>query len=218
MCWSAAKPCRGALAQDLTALTGQPVRNMYGPTETTIWSSTTESRGGAGVVGIGAPIANTTLHVLDSAQHPAPLGAEGELYIGGDGVTRGYWNRAELTAERFIPNPFGPGRLYRTGDLVRRNPAGGIDFLGRVDNQVKLRGHRIELGEIEAALEAQPRHHRRRGHRARGHPRRCAAGGLLHRHTHGRIARGAGRAADRAYAAIAFRAHGQPAADPEQKD
>jgi len=146
----------GALAQDLTALTGQPVRNMYGPTETTIWSSTTESRGGAGVVGIGAPIANTTLHVLDSAQHPAPLGAEGELYIGGDGVTRGYWNRAELTAERFIPNPFGPGRLYRTGDLVRRNPAGGIDFLGRVDNQVKLRGHRIELGEIEAALEAQP--------------------------------------------------------------
>jgi natural product biosynthesis luciferase-like monooxygenase protein len=146
----------GALAQDLTGLTGQPLRNMYGPTETTIWSSTTQSRGGVGTVGIGAPIANTTLHVLDDAQRPVPLGTEGELYIGGDGVTRGYWNRADLTAERFIPNPFGEGRLYRTGDLVRRNPAGGIDFLGRVDNQVKLRGHRIELGEIEAALEAQP--------------------------------------------------------------
>ncbi|MCL1627848.1 LLM class flavin-dependent oxidoreductase [Roseibaca sp. V10] len=146
----------GALAQDLSGLTGQPLRNMYGPTETTIWSSTAQSRGGSGTVGIGAPIANTTLHVLDDAQRPVALGIEGELYIGGDGVTRGYWNRAELTAERFIENPYGPGRLYRTGDLVRRNPAGGIDFLGRVDNQVKLRGHRIELGEIEAALEAQP--------------------------------------------------------------
>ncbi|NBB96599.1 MAG: LLM class flavin-dependent oxidoreductase, partial [Alphaproteobacteria bacterium] len=146
----------GALAQDLSGLTGQPVRNLYGPTETTIWSSSTQSRGGTGVVGIGAPIANTTLHVLDDARHPVPLGTEGELYIGGDGVTRGYWNRAELTAERFIPNPHGAGRLYRTGDLVRRNPAGGIDFLGRVDTQVKLRGHRIELGEIEAALDAQP--------------------------------------------------------------
>jgi len=145
----------GALAQDLCQLTGQPVRNMYGPTETTIWSSTTETHGGERVVGIGAPIANTSLHVLDDAQRPLPLGVEGELYIGGDGVTRGYWNRPEMTAERFIANPFGPGRLYRTGDLVRRNPAGGLDFLGRVDNQVKLRGHRIELGEIEAALEAQ---------------------------------------------------------------
>lgn len=146
----------GALAQDLAELTGNPVRNMYGPTETTIWSSTNLSRGGAGIVGLGAPIANTSLHVLDDAQRPVPLGAEGELYIGGDGVTRGYWNRPEMTAERFIPNPFGAGQLYRTGDLVRRNPAGGIDFLGRMDNQVKLRGHRIELGEIEAALEDQP--------------------------------------------------------------
>lgn len=146
----------GALAQDLAGLTGHPVRNMYGPTETTIWSSTTETQGGAGTIGIGAPIANTTLHVLDDARRPVPLGVKGELFIGGDGVTRGYWNRPKMTAERFVPNPFGQGRLYRTGDLVRRNPAGGIDFLGRVDNQVKLRGHRIELGEIEAALEDQP--------------------------------------------------------------
>ncbi|SUZ31274.1 Dimodular nonribosomal peptide synthase [Roseibaca ekhonensis] len=144
----------GALAQEISGLTGQPLRNMYGPTETTIWSSSTTTRGNAGVVGIGAPIANTSLHVLDETQRPVPLGTEGELYIGGDGVTRGYWNRAEMTADRFIPNPFGAGRLYRTGDLVRRNPAGGIDFLGRVDNQVKLRGHRIELGEIESALDA----------------------------------------------------------------
>ncbi|MCC5956739.1 MAG: LLM class flavin-dependent oxidoreductase [Natronohydrobacter sp.] len=146
----------GTLAQDIAGLTGQAVQNMYGPTETTIWSSTCLSRGGAGTVGIGAPIANTTLHVVGDNLREQPVGAEGELLIGGDGVTRGYWNRQELTEERFIENPFGPGRLYRTGDLVRRNAAGGIDFLGRVDHQVKIRGHRIELGEIEAVLEAQP--------------------------------------------------------------
>jgi natural product biosynthesis luciferase-like monooxygenase protein len=146
----------GPLAQDIATLTGQPLRNMYGPTETTIWSSTTETNGASGVVGIGDPIANTTLHVLDDNRQPVPLGAEGELFIGGDGVTRGYWNRPDLTADRFIANPFGPGRLYRTGDLVRRNPAGGLDFLGRVDHQVKIRGHRIELGEIETALGALP--------------------------------------------------------------
>ncbi|MCC5964554.1 MAG: LLM class flavin-dependent oxidoreductase [Natronohydrobacter sp.] len=146
----------GTLAQDIAGLTGQPVQNMYGPTETTIWSSTCLSRGGAGTVGIGAPIANTTLHVVGDNLREQPVGAEGELLIGGDGVTRGYWDRPDLTAERFIDNPFGAGRLYRTGDLVRRNAAGGIDFLGRVDHQVKIRGHRIELGEIEAVLEAQP--------------------------------------------------------------
>ncbi|MGY6548146.1 MAG: MupA/Atu3671 family FMN-dependent luciferase-like monooxygenase [Roseinatronobacter sp.] len=146
----------GTLAQDIAGLTGQPVQNMYGPTETTIWSSTCLTRGGPGVVGIGRPIANTTLHVVGEDLREQPVGVEGELLIGGDGVTRGYWQRAELTAERFIANPFGPGRLYRTGDLVRRNAAGGIDFLGRIDHQVKIRGHRIELGEIEAALEAQP--------------------------------------------------------------
>ncbi len=146
----------GTLAQDIAGLTGQPVQNMYGPTETTIWSSTAQTRGGAGTVGIGAPIANTTLHVVGEDLREQPVGTPGELLIGGDGVTRGYWDRPDLTAERFIANPFGAGRLYRTGDLVRRNAAGGIDFLGRVDHQVKIRGHRIELGEIEAAMEAQP--------------------------------------------------------------
>ncbi len=146
----------GALAQEIATLTGHPVQNMYGPTETTIWSSTTPSQGGAGTVGIGRPIANTQLHVLDAALRALPVGMEGELYIGGAGVTRGYWNRPDLTAERFLPDPFGTGRLYRTGDLVRRNAQGGIDFLGRVDHQVKIRGHRIELGEIEATLAAQP--------------------------------------------------------------
>jgi natural product biosynthesis luciferase-like monooxygenase protein len=146
----------GTLAQDIAGLTGQPVQNMYGPTETTIWSSTCLTRGGAGTVGIGTPIANTTLHVVGADLRENPVGVEGELLIGGAGVTRGYWNRPDLTEERFIDNPFGPGRLYRTGDLVRRNAAGGIDFLGRVDHQVKIRGHRIELGEIEATLEAQP--------------------------------------------------------------
>ena len=146
----------GTLAQEIAGLTGQPVQNMYGPTETTIWSSTTSTTGGAGTVGIGRPIANTQLHVLDEGLRPLPMGAEGELFIGGDGVTRGYWNRPELTAERFLPDPKGTSRLYRTGDLVRRNAEGGIDFLGRVDHQVKIRGHRIELGEIEAALAAQP--------------------------------------------------------------
>ncbi len=146
----------GALAQDLAALTGRPVRNMYGPTETTIWSTTALTRGGAGTMGIGRPIANTALHVLDADGAPAAPGAEGELYIAGAGVARGYWNRPELTAQRFVPTPDGAGRMYRTGDLVRRTPAGGLDFLGRVDQQVKIRGHRIELAEIEAALDAQP--------------------------------------------------------------
>ncbi|MCB1346821.1 MAG: non-ribosomal peptide synthetase, partial [Rhodobacteraceae bacterium] len=144
----------GALAADLAQITGAPVQNMYGPTETTIWSTTALSRGGEGVVGIGTPIANTALHVLDEARRPVPIGAEGELWIGGAGVTRGYWQRADLTADRFVQ--IGGARLYRTGDLVRLRADGGIDFLGRADHQVKLRGYRIELGEIETALDAQP--------------------------------------------------------------
>ena len=144
----------GALAAELAAITGAPVHNMYGPTETTIWSTTCATRGGEGVVGIGAPIANTTLHVLDEAQQPVPLGHEGELWIGGAGVTRGYWQRETLTAERFVV--IGGERLYRTGDLVRLRADGTVDFLGRADHQVKIRGYRIELGEIETVLDAQP--------------------------------------------------------------
>ncbi len=144
----------GALAADLAQITGSPVQNMYGPTETTIWSTTAMSSGGDGVVGIGTPIANTTLHVLDDAQQPVPIGVEGELWIGGDGVTRGYWQRENLTAERFVT--IGGNRLYRTGDLVRLRADGGVDFLGRADHQVKIRGFRIELGEIETVLDGLP--------------------------------------------------------------
>lgn len=146
----------GQLAADIRKLTGRPVLNMYGPTETTIWSTCGPASEGGGVAALGAPIANTTLHVLDEARRPVPLGLEGELWIGGEGVTRGYLNRAELTADRFIANPYGPGRLYGTGDKVRLRADGTVDFLGRGDGQVKIRGHRIELGEIEAAIDAQP--------------------------------------------------------------
>ncbi|GAA2372522.1 amino acid adenylation domain-containing protein [Dactylosporangium salmoneum] len=132
--------------------------NMYGPTETTIWSSTWEVPPGPRRVAIGGPIAGTRLHVLDDRLFPVPVGVAGELYIAGDGVTRGYLRRPALTAERFLPDPSGPpgARMYRTGDRVRRLPDGGVEFLGRTDNQVKLRGHRIELGEIEAVLGRHP--------------------------------------------------------------
>jgi hypothetical protein len=145
----------GRLAGDLAGLIGGPVLNMYGPTETTIWSSVEATMGGEGVVNIGQPIANTALYVLDDIGAPVPDGTEGELWIGGEGVTLGYFQRPDLTADRFRPDPFaGTGRMYRTGDLVRRRADGRLDFLGRADHQVKIRGHRIELGEIEAALEA----------------------------------------------------------------
>jgi amino acid adenylation domain-containing protein len=136
---------------------GVELWNLYGPTETTIWSATT-SVSGEGAVPLGGAIANTTLHVLDPAGNPAPLGVPGELYIGGTGVARGYLGRPGLTAERFVPDPFGAAgsRLYRTGDRVRRRADGALEFLGRVDFQVKLRGFRIELGEIESALRAHP--------------------------------------------------------------
>jgi aryl carrier-like protein len=132
---------------------------MYGPTETTIWSSTIAVEKGEGPVTLGPPIDNTQFYVLDRHAQLAPIGVAGELYIGGDGLARGYFHRPELTAEKFVPDHFrgAPGaRLYRTGDLVRRMAGGQIDFLGRLDHQVKLRGYRIELGEIETALSRYP--------------------------------------------------------------
>ncbi|HEU4429616.1 MAG TPA: MupA/Atu3671 family FMN-dependent luciferase-like monooxygenase [Myxococcota bacterium] len=144
-----------SLARDLDGLVTGTVTNMYGPTETTIWSSTEPVVGSPAQISIGRPITNTQFYVLDAALEPLPVGIAGELCIGGDGVVRGYHARPELTAERFVPDPFRgvPGaRLYRTGDLARLRPDGSVEFLGRLDHQVKIRGHRIELGEIEAHL------------------------------------------------------------------
>jgi amino acid adenylation domain-containing protein len=128
--------------------------NMYGPTETTVWSAVCRIEANSDVV-IGPPIANTSFYVLDEERRPVQKHEPGELYIAGEGVARGYWQRPDITAEKFIEaSSFGlpGGRLYRTGDLVRRRSDGRLHFLGRIDHQVKIRGFRIELGEIEAAL------------------------------------------------------------------
>jgi amino acid adenylation domain-containing protein len=138
----------------------EQVWNMYGPTETTIWSSATRVVSEAGPLLIGPPIANTQFYVLDQRLQPVPVGVVGELYIGGRGLARGYWRRPDLNAERFLPNPFTEGRIYKTGDLGRwRVDSIGqvrVELLGRTDFQVKIRGYRIELGEIEAALNRHP--------------------------------------------------------------
>ncbi|MFL6196133.1 MAG: amino acid adenylation domain-containing protein [Thermoanaerobaculia bacterium] len=157
LCGGEAMPSE--LAASLAGRTAE-LWNLYGPTETTVWSAAERIRPGeTGPISIGRPIADTRIHLLDRRLRTVPPGAHGELWIGGAGLSRGYLGRPDLTAERFMPDPFAgePGeRLYRTGDLARHLPGGRLEVLGRLDHQVKVRGFRIELGEIEAVLAAQP--------------------------------------------------------------
>jgi amino acid adenylation domain-containing protein len=156
LCGGEALPAE--LAQQLLPR-GASLWNMYGPTETTIWSTLCHIQAGDDPISIGRPIANTHIYLLDAHLQPVPIGVPGELYIGGDGLARGYYHRPELTAERFVPHPWSPEpghRLYRTGDLARYLSDGRIEHLGRLDFQVKIRGFRIELGEIEAVLSEHP--------------------------------------------------------------
>ena len=154
------------LAREAALLLGVPIYNLYGPAEATIEATTQlfDAQDRADIVPIGKPIANTRTYVLDETGQPVPVGVPGELYIGGAGVGLGYRGRPELTAERFVPDPFavefgwaGRAVMYRTGDLVRWRNDGILEFLGRVDQQVKLHGQRIELGEVEAAVNLHPR-------------------------------------------------------------
>ncbi|HEX6288830.1 MAG TPA: amino acid adenylation domain-containing protein [Herpetosiphonaceae bacterium] len=161
----AGEPLHSTLVRQLYAIpTIERVYNLYGPTEDTTYSTgTLLPRDAAREPSIGYPIANTQAHVLAADMQPVPIGVPGDLYLGGDGLARGYLNQPALTAEKFVPDPFsqtgdpqGGARLYRTGDLARYRADGSIEFLGRADQQVKLRGYRIELGEIEAALRQHP--------------------------------------------------------------
>ncbi|MFD9396834.1 amino acid adenylation domain-containing protein, partial [Streptomyces sp. NPDC060000] len=147
------EPVTPELAADLQDKV-QRLVNVYGPTETTIWSTFWEIPENTGTISIGAPLANTGVHVLTEDLRQVPPGVPGQLHLDGTGLARGYFDRAGLTAEKFLPNPHGPAgsRLYRTGDLARFLPDGTLECLGRIDNQVKVRGYRIELGEIEARL------------------------------------------------------------------
>jgi natural product biosynthesis luciferase-like monooxygenase protein/amino acid adenylation domain-containing protein len=148
-----------SVVEQMQEITSGQIYNMYGPTETTIWSTMQKLSLGKNQISIGRPFGSNQVYVLDRWANLVPAGTSGELYIGGAQVARGYLNRAELTADKFIPDQYSGepgGRMYRTGDLVRWNAGGELEFLGRIDEQVKIRGYRIELGEIEATLKQHP--------------------------------------------------------------
>jgi hypothetical protein len=154
----AGEPLRTELVDALYAHGIERVFDLYGPSEDTTYSTWTLRRAGAPAT-IGRPIANTRAYVLDARQRPVPVGVPGELYLAGHGLARGYLGRAGLTAEKFVPDPFGAqagARMYGTGDRVRWTSAGRLEYLGRQDAQVKVRGYRIELGEIETTLRRHP--------------------------------------------------------------
>ncbi len=151
---SAGEPCSEDIVKRWWS-SSRRLFNAYGPTEATVWSTVAEIKSISEKLPIGRPIANIEIYILDQHLQPLPIGILGELYIGGDGLARGYLNSPELTAKKFIPNPFNDkkgARLYKTGDLARYRPDGNIEFLGRADNQVKIRGFRIELSEIETVI------------------------------------------------------------------
>jgi amino acid adenylation domain-containing protein len=151
----AGEPLSTSLVRQLYDFGIKRVFDLYGPTEDTTYS-TFALRAGTGQATIGRPVSNTKTFVLDRNLQPVPVGVPGELYLGGEGLARGYLNRSELTATRFVPNPFDGGRVYKTGDLVRYQEDGRLEYLGRTDHQIKLRGFRIELGEVETVLRQHP--------------------------------------------------------------